>query len=65
VAEEKVKEDVRRWEYNIVFDRGRMHRVTVEEFNELGDQGWELVSAMPDPIATGQINFYFKRPKSE
>ncbi len=65
MAPEKAKEDVRKWEYNIVFDRGRMHRVTVEEFNELGDQGWELVSVIGDPVATGQINFYFKRPQPE
>lgn len=63
MSEEKAKEGVCKWEYNMVADRGRMHRVNIEELDELGSQGWELFALQPDLLASAQMNFYFKRPK--
>ena len=52
------------WEYRIMTDRGRMGRVTVGDLDRAGEEGWELVAVMRDPVATEpQVNYYFKRPK--
>ncbi len=63
MSEEKAQKGAPKWEYNLLQDRGRMHRVTLDELNKLGEQGWELVAVQPDPAVTGQVNFYFRRPK--
>ena len=49
------------WEYFLLSDRGRMGHVDQAKLNELGQQGWELLSVYrehPD----GHTNYYFKRP---
>ena len=52
------------WEYRILTDRGRMGRVTAGELDEVGEQSWELVAVLRDPVATEpQVNYYFKRLK--
>ena len=52
------------WEYRILTDRGRMGRVTADDLNRVGEEGWELVAVLRDPASTEpQINYYFKRPK--
>jgi len=53
-----------KWQYKIVSDRGKMHRVTVEEMNQLGGEGWELVHIMPDGERPEIVHFYFKRMQS-
>ena len=35
-----------------------------DELTALGEDGWELVAALPDP-ANGQPTFYLKRPAPE
>ena len=32
-------------------------------FNRLGEQGWELVAAVPNPDDEGKSTYTFKRPK--
>ena len=55
---------VAKWEYTVLADRGRMHRVTADELNKYGEQGWELFSIGLAPgTSTGEVHFYFKRPK--
>ena len=54
-----------KWEYRIISDRGRMHRVTMEELNDVGSEGWELVTLEKDTEQTGVLNFFFKRRKVE
>ncbi len=49
------------WEYRMVADRGRMHRVTVDELNAFGKEGWELITIIPDPEREHVTNFFFKR----
>jgi hypothetical protein len=31
-------------------------------FNRLGEQGWELVAALPNPDDQGKSTYTFKRP---
>ncbi len=50
------------WEYLIVADRGRLGRVDQVKLNELGGQGWELVSVFRES-AEAHTMFYFKRPR--
>jgi len=35
----------------------------VQPLNELGDQGWELVSTSPGNTVVSQMVYMFKRPK--
>jgi len=49
------------WEYKSIADRGKMHKVTTDELNELGKEGWELIQIMPDPTREEVVNYYFKR----
>ena len=49
------------WEYKMASDRGKMHRVSVEELNELGKDGWELVYIAADLTKTDVVNYFFKR----
>jgi len=53
------------WEYRMIADRGRMHRVTADELNALGREGWELIAIVPDPERESVTNFYFKRKASK
>jgi len=36
-----------------------------EYLNELGQQGWELVSTLPVGETVGQMHLFLKRPKPE
>ena len=49
------------WEYKSIADRGKMHKVTTDELNALGKEGWELVQIMADPALENVVNYYFKR----
>ena len=50
------------WEYLISdFD---LRPATVDQLNELGSQGWELLCVNEDPEVSTAM-FYFKRPKDE
>lgn len=48
-----------RWEYASILNDGPASRDTL---NELGEQGWELVSFVQGRD-TGQILYVFKRPR--
>jgi hypothetical protein len=56
-----------KWEY-FIFAENWQQQMDVDRMNELGAQGWELVSASPFlSIADGNSdggyeNYYFKRP---
>ena len=51
------------WEYLLLADRGRMHKVSLDELNEVGRQGWELINIVHEErTQTPEIHFYFKRP---
>lgn len=64
-----------KYEYNIVslqtgtFRQGKAMEKWEEEFDELGDDGWELVSVIPMHAQIGlsgstpQIRAFFKRKK--
>lgn len=49
------------WEYEMVADRGRLGRVDQVKLNELGAQGWELVTVFRENQEAHMI-YYFKRP---
>jgi len=49
------------WEYLMVADRGRLGRVDQVKLNELGRQGWELVTVYREDVESHTV-FYFKRP---
>ncbi|MFP4344235.1 MAG: hypothetical protein ACLFU8_06055 [Anaerolineales bacterium] len=34
-------------------------------FDTLEDEGWELVTVLPDPEGEGEFIYFFKRPVSE
>jgi len=48
------------WEYKIYGAR-----ISIEVMNELGAEGWELVTVAPDATSTAiqRPGLYFKRPK--
>jgi hypothetical protein len=58
------------WEYRIHNVRSENYRLDTKftsELNELGDEGWELVSITAINFKTGatdHIGMVFKRPKS-
>ena len=49
-----------RWEYASIMSEGPATR---DVLNDLGDQGWELISFLQGKD-TGQILYVFKRPKA-
>jgi len=50
------------WEYRIVENSDAAYSKIAEMLNDLGSQGWELVS-VKDRYLSGQLKvFYFKRP---
>ena len=49
------------WEYMLVADRGRLGKVDQAKLNELGMQGWELVTVYSES-AEAHTTYYFKRP---
>ena len=57
-----------RWEYRIINIRSENYRLDPayeDELNELGDEGWELVSITAINFKTGatdHIGMVFKRP---
>lgn len=59
-----------RWEYKIINIRSERYRLdpdAASELNELGDQGWELISITSVNFksgATDNIAMVFKRPQS-
>ena len=53
-----------KWEYTELVDRGRMTKIDIDHLNEQGELGWELLCIIPVPGSkTGEVAFYFKRPK--
>ena len=50
---------MQKWEYLI-----RVARLTLEELNELGADGWELIEVIYFEYTRSTPKFYFKRPKS-
>lgn len=52
---------MQKWEYHVLFLADTNRNSVGEEFNELGKEGWELVSAVP--VSWGAIEYVFKRPK--
>ena len=59
IVQEKVEGG---WEYLILADRGRMTHMDQTRLNELGMQGWELITVYRDhPEAN--TTYYFKRPR--
>ncbi len=58
-------QDYQRWEYKtFVLDAKKMNDPKyVQPLNELGDQGWELVSTSPGNTVVSQMVYIFKRPK--
>jgi len=61
--------DAVRWEYSIINIRSENYRLDpnyVDQLNDLGDEGWELVSITAINFKTGatdHIGMVFKRPK--
>ncbi len=55
---------VTKWEYKLV-DKGigEKPKDISEEFDGLGAEGWELVTAYLQHANAGSIRFHFKRPK--
>jgi len=52
-----------KWEYKILGNRGAM--ISENELNQLGSDGWEFVSSMPDNPTSDRrqlMNYVFKRP---
>jgi len=50
------------WEYRIVVDRGRMHRVTIQELDQVGAQGWEMIHILKAGTESNPETIYmFKR----
>jgi len=39
--------------------------LTIDKLNQLGDDGWELVSHYPESVAGGRSVAIFKRPKNQ
>ncbi|MGF1507617.1 MAG: hypothetical protein ACFB51_21195 [Anaerolineae bacterium] len=65
---------MQKWEYcelvnrtvTLLGKRGLRREFKLTErgaWDELGDEGWELVSAVHEP--DGEVHYYFKRPQSE
>jgi len=58
-----------RWEYRVVNIRSEHYRLdpaAVEQMNQLGDEGWELVAMTSVNFKTGatdNIALVFKRPR--
>ncbi len=55
------------WEYKVVYLPGARN-MTESALNELGSQGWELVTFQPfnrEGVTIGAANYYFKREKRE
>jgi hypothetical protein len=50
------------WEY-MMTDFNLVPSTLVDQLNELGSQGWELLCVNEDPEGAFAI-FYFKRPKA-
>ena len=50
-----------KYEYKVLHSDKTAH-AEERELNELGDDGWELVSATSDP--DGTVLLYLKRPRS-
>jgi len=61
--------DAVRWEYSIINIRSENYRLDpnyVDQLNDLGDEGWELVSITAinfKPGAPDHLGMVFKRPK--
>jgi hypothetical protein len=61
--------DAVRWEYSIINIRSENYRLDpnyVDQLNDLGEEGWELVSITAINFKTGatdHIGMVFKRPK--
>ena len=53
---------VEKWEYKMI--GGQKEIVTEKEMNDLGDDGWELVSVIPLYGNKLNIKAFFKRIKS-
>ena len=50
------------WEYRMVVDRGRMHRVTNQELNDVGLRGWEMIFILKAGTdANPETIYMFKR----
>ena len=41
------------------------HMTDRAAFGSLEEEGWELVSVLPDPEGQGEFVYFFKRPLSE
>ncbi len=60
-----------KWEYHIINIRSENYRLdpkAVRELNELGEEGWELISISSVNFksgATDNIAMVFKRPKTD
>ena len=55
----------RTWEYKVVYSTAPEHRNDPNNFDKLGEQGWELV-AVDQNLQNGTSYssiYYFKRPK--
>jgi DNA-directed RNA polymerase subunit RPC12/RpoP len=48
------------WEYTVLLDMGRMGHVDEKKLNNMGRQGWELVSVFRESPES-HTAFYFKR----
>ncbi len=57
-------QDVQQWEYKTVVlkAKGMNDPKFNQPLNELGRQGWELVSTTPGNLGVGYICFFFKKP---
>ncbi|MEE9298269.1 MAG: DUF4177 domain-containing protein [Acidimicrobiia bacterium] len=53
---------MKRWEYRTIFG-GNSSSHAEEKINELGAEGWELVSVVPPADLAGEAVLYLKREK--
>lgn len=53
---------MKKWEYNQLVSSGLHALVTMKNINELGSQGWELISVV---LFEDELIYCFKRPKPE
>jgi len=52
-----------KWEYKVIYYKTR-ERLSIDELNKLGDDGWELIIYFSDTEITYPVAI-FKRPKNQ
>jgi len=64
---ESVPSSPAQWEYHVVdLDLREKQALTAAELNELGKQGWLLVSVMEERVSNEgvRVHYYFVRPQA-